>query len=101
MSVIHHSSLDVKMGGISTSWNKGFSDEHNLATGHGQGTVAISAFHLSEAKGDVERKDLVKQMWNSGAETIVSTGGIIPLRLLMPKLGSHRSRYKGGVLARH
>lgn len=65
--------IDAKLDKISASWHKGFSDEHNLIAGQGQGAVAISAFHLSEAKGDVERKDLVKQMWNSGADTIVSS----------------------------
>lgn len=71
--------IDVKLGAISTSWHKGFSDEHNLIVGQGQRVVAISAFHLSEAKSDIERKDLVKQMWNSGADTIVSSITILPL----------------------
>ena len=92
---------DVKLDGISTDWNKGFSDEYTLSARQGQNAVAISAFHLSEAKNDIERKDIVKQMWNSGAETIVSLKGVSSLVLAQQKTGSHRPRHEDGVFARH
>lgn len=52
-------------------WSKGLSSSELAASREGQ-TLALSAFHLSSLPNDVSRKELVKQIWDSGADVIVS-----------------------------
>ena len=59
------------MGALSVSWQKGFHEDNILDRENGAGAIALSAFMLSSLPNTVERKLLVKEMWNSGAEVIV------------------------------
>lgn len=52
-------------------WSKGLSDGDYASSSEGQ-TLALSAFHLSSLPTAVARKELIKQMWDSGANVIVS-----------------------------
>ena len=54
------------------SWQKSYREENKLDRTDGKGTLAISAFLLSSLPTALHRKDFVKQIWESGADTIVS-----------------------------
>ena len=61
----------VKLGSKSIRWSKGlpsseFTDDHDA------NAVAMSAFYLSSLPNVAARREVVKQMWHSGAEVIVS-----------------------------
>ncbi|KAI0756542.1 mitochondrial small ribosomal subunit Rsm22-domain-containing protein [Daedaleopsis nitida] len=62
---------DVEMGGLSVAWQKSFHEDDVIARPDGSNVMALSAFLLSSLPTHVDRKLLVKEMWNSGAEVIV------------------------------
>lgn len=52
-------------------WQRAFDEEDRIARSTGHGTLALSAFMLSSLTSPMARKNLVKEMWESGAHTIV------------------------------
>jgi len=62
---------DIHVGETRLRWQRGFSDTDKVTRSEGGGTLALSAFHLSSLPNAVARKDLVREMWSSGAELIV------------------------------
>ncbi|PIL31515.1 hypothetical protein GSI_06217 [Ganoderma sinense ZZ0214-1] len=62
---------DVDLGGISVVWQKSFHEDNAVDSVDGSNLVALSAFLLSSLPTHVDRKVLVKEMWESGAEVIV------------------------------
>uniref|UniRef100_A0A0W0FSA2 Rsm22-domain-containing protein n=1 Tax=Moniliophthora roreri TaxID=221103 RepID=A0A0W0FSA2_MONRR len=63
--------LDVKSGNTAVSWQKSFHDDDNIPQSLGHDTLALSAFYLSSLPTHLARKQLVKEMWESGAHTLV------------------------------
>jgi len=61
---------DVPHDNLTISWHGRFHHD-NLQPYDGSHTVAISAFFLSTLQHSPQRKRLVKEMWESGAGTIV------------------------------
>ncbi|EAU92266.1 3-methyl-2-oxobutanoate hydroxymethyltransferase [Coprinopsis cinerea okayama7 len=57
--------------GFSLQFKKTFSEEDNVPREEGTKTVALSAFTLSSLPTPLARKALVKEMWESGAHTLV------------------------------
>ncbi|KAH9943984.1 mitochondrial small ribosomal subunit Rsm22-domain-containing protein [Epithele typhae] len=62
---------DLGKGELDISWQKLFHEDNAIDRVDGPGTMALSAFLLSTLQTDVDRKQLVKQMWDSGAEVMV------------------------------
>jgi len=56
---------------VSLSWRKGWLAEDNVLPTNGGGLVALSAFLLTTLPNSLARKNLVQEIWNSGANTIV------------------------------
>ena len=66
--------LDVDMGGLNVAWQKSFHKDDIVDPIKRSNVVALSAFLLSSLPTSVDKKILVKEMWESGAEVIVRTG---------------------------
>ncbi|KAM5531353.1 hypothetical protein V8D89_014998 [Ganoderma adspersum] len=62
---------DVDLGGVSVAWQKSFHEDDAVDSVDGSNIVALSAFLLSSLPTHVDRKVLIKEMWESGAEVIV------------------------------
>ncbi|KAI1794008.1 Rsm22-domain-containing protein [Ganoderma leucocontextum] len=62
---------DVDVGSVSVAWQKSFHEDNAVNPIDGSNVVALSAFLLSSLPTHVDRKVLVKEMWESGAEVIV------------------------------
>ncbi|KAH9949373.1 mitochondrial small ribosomal subunit Rsm22-domain-containing protein [Amylocystis lapponica] len=62
---------DVKLGGLSISWQKSFQETDRIQRTEGGDVLALSAFMLSSLPTPLARKALVKEMWESGAGTMV------------------------------
>ncbi|KAL0951798.1 hypothetical protein HGRIS_008465 [Hohenbuehelia grisea] len=62
---------NLDLGSLSLSWQKSFKEEDKLGRSRGHDTLAISAFMLTSLPTPLARKNLVKEMWESGAHTIV------------------------------
>lgn len=63
---------DVDIGQTTVRWQKGFSDVDYVRRSEGGSVLALSAFYLSTLPTPLARKAAVKEMWKSGAGTIVS-----------------------------
>lgn len=63
---------DVDCGPLSLSWQRSWHDEDKMNRSKGSDTIALSAFMLSALPTRQARKVLVKEMWESGAEVMVS-----------------------------
>ncbi|TCD70126.1 37S ribosomal protein S22 [Steccherinum ochraceum] len=61
---------DVDLGSTTVSWNKTFHSAEKPVRSAGE-IVAISAFTMSALPTPLKRKAMVKEMWESGAETII------------------------------
>jgi hypothetical protein len=61
------------IGELSVQWQKTFHEDDHAKPADGGRTLAISAFSLSALPNAAARKQLVREMWDSGAETIVRT----------------------------
>lgn len=55
------------------SWQKSFKTEDKITREEGWNTVALSAFMLSTLPTSLAKKALAKEMWESGAHTMVRT----------------------------
>ena len=76
------------MGDLSVSWRKSFTEEDGQRQFDGESTVALSAFMLTRLATPLERKALVKQMWESGAHVMVKpTVSISTFTLFLLNLG--------------
>jgi hypothetical protein len=64
--------LDADTGNLNASWQRMLHEDDRVSRTEGSGTIALSAFSLSAMKTPLERKQLVKEMWESGADIIVS-----------------------------
>ncbi|EIW87110.1 hypothetical protein CONPUDRAFT_116167 [Coniophora puteana RWD-64-598 SS2] len=64
------SGLDI--GRRDISWSKSYhEDRHSVPREEGSNTLALSAFNLSSLNPPLARKTQVKEMWQSGAGTII------------------------------
>jgi hypothetical protein len=63
--------LDVDTGDTNFSWRRAHSSSDRLPRPEGNDVLALSAFHLSSIPNGTSRKELVKEMWESGARTLV------------------------------
>jgi ribosomal protein RSM22 (predicted rRNA methylase) len=61
----------VKLGRASLTWQKTFQDNDKIRRTDGRDVLALSAFSLSSLPTALARKTLVKEIWSSGAHTIV------------------------------
>lgn len=68
-----HTCTDIDMGNLSVSWQKCFHEDNVVGREDGSDVLALSAFLISSLPNHVDRKLLVKEMWDSGAEVMVST----------------------------
>ncbi|KAI8981200.1 mitochondrial small ribosomal subunit Rsm22-domain-containing protein [Trametes punicea] len=62
---------DVPLGQVDVSWQKSFHEDNVVDRADGARVLAISSFLLSSLPTSIERKALVKEMWNSGAEVMI------------------------------
>ncbi|EJD03728.1 Rsm22-domain-containing protein [Fomitiporia mediterranea MF3/22] len=62
---------DSNVGSASVRWHKAYSKDEQIQRSEGGDVLALSAFHLSSLPTPAARKEMVKQMWSSGAEVIV------------------------------
>ncbi|KAI0718887.1 Rsm22-domain-containing protein [Cerioporus squamosus] len=62
---------DVDTGNLGVSWQKSFHEDDIIGREDGSKVMALSAFLLSSLATHVDRKLLVKEMWDSGAEVMV------------------------------
>ncbi|TFK41920.1 mitochondrial small ribosomal subunit Rsm22-domain-containing protein [Crucibulum laeve] len=62
---------NVEMGQLSMCWQKSFKEDDRVRRIDGDKTLALSAFMLSSLSTPLARKQLVKEMWESGAHTII------------------------------
>ncbi|KAI9570198.1 Rsm22-domain-containing protein [Boletus coccyginus] len=61
----------TELGALSATWRKTFPDECRVEPAKGHSTIALSAFMLSAQPSPLSRKNMVKEMWDSGAQTII------------------------------
>jgi hypothetical protein len=64
------SATDVPHDNLDISWHRSHHDSHPQPH-NGRETIAISAFLLSTLQTSLKQKRVVKEMWESGAGTIV------------------------------
>ena len=74
--------LDIPHDSLNIAWQRKFHHDSFAQTRDGSSTIAISAFFLSTLRTSLQRKSLVKEMWESGADTIVSSLIIVDLHHL-------------------
>jgi hypothetical protein len=65
-------SSDILHDEMDISWHRGFVPDSHPQPHDGSHTLAISAFFLSTLQTSLQKKRLIKEMWKSGAGTIVS-----------------------------
>lgn len=58
-------------GSLCVTWRKAFHESDRVDRAEGQNTVALSAFMLSSLPSQFSKKRMVKEMWESGAHTII------------------------------
>jgi len=57
------------------SWQKSFQADDRISRSQAQDVMALSAFSLSSIPTPSSRRALVKEMWESGAHTMVRGSG--------------------------
>lgn len=62
----------VNVGQTRVRWQRGFSDTDHVHRSEGGNVLALSAFYLSTLASPLDRKAAVKEMWQSGANVLVS-----------------------------
>ncbi|KAI0334478.1 hypothetical protein GY45DRAFT_1318524 [Cubamyces sp. BRFM 1775] len=62
---------DIDMGGLGVSWQKSFHEDNVTERAEGANVLAMSAFLISSLPSPIERKALVQEMWDSGAEVMI------------------------------
>ena len=77
--------LAAELGDLRVSWQRMLQQDDKISKEQGGNVIALSAFALSSLQTPLAKKQLVKEMWESGANTIVSETVTSSLcRLLMP-----------------
>ncbi|KAG7099840.1 hypothetical protein E1B28_001648 [Marasmius oreades] len=61
----------VDLDNTNVSWQRSFRDDDKIPRSLGHDTLALSAFNLSSLPTHLARKAQVKEMWESGANTLV------------------------------
>ncbi|KAH7886180.1 mitochondrial small ribosomal subunit Rsm22-domain-containing protein [Phlebopus sp. FC_14] len=61
----------TKSGTLNVAWKKSFHESDRVDLREGHDTLAISAFMLSTLPTTLARKAMVKEIWESGAHTII------------------------------
>ncbi|KAH7922862.1 Rsm22-domain-containing protein [Leucogyrophana mollusca] len=61
----------VDLGSLSATWQKTFREDNKIKRTEGNDVLALSAFMLSSLPTPLSKKALVKELWESGAHTIV------------------------------
>jgi len=61
----------LDLGKLSISWQRTFKEHDQIRRSQGHDTAALSAFMLTSLSTTLERKTLVKEMWESGAHVLV------------------------------
>ena len=61
---------------LSVEHKKSIQEEDYLTREDGKNTLCLSAFVLSSLSNPLQRKQMVKEMWESGAHTLVSHTGV-------------------------
>ena len=74
------------------SWQKSFQPDDKVARSKAEDVLALSAFSLSSIPAPLSRKAVVKEMWESGAHTIVILP-LVCLRMLTDDSGDYRSQF--------
>lgn len=62
---------DVRRPDIVIQWQKSFQAEDRISRTGASDVLALSSFLLSSIPAPLSRKAVVKEMWESGAHTIV------------------------------
>ncbi|CAK5280377.1 unnamed protein product [Mycena citricolor] len=62
---------NVDTGAMRVSWRKSLADHDTVPRSEGHYTVAISAFMLTSLTTHVARKQMIKEMWASGAHVMI------------------------------
>ncbi|KAG6380818.1 mitochondrial small ribosomal subunit Rsm22-domain-containing protein [Boletus reticuloceps] len=62
---------NTELDALSATWRKSFHDEYRVDPAKGHSTIALSAFMLSAQPSPLSRKYMVKEIWDSGAQTII------------------------------
>ncbi|KAG2138665.1 mitochondrial small ribosomal subunit Rsm22-domain-containing protein [Suillus bovinus] len=62
---------DTDLGALSATWQRSFREDDKIKRSEGLDTLALSAFMLSTLQTPLARKKFVKELWESGAHTIV------------------------------
>ena len=65
--------LDIDLGSRTVNWGARRDQSKQWEHNNKSHTLALSAFYLSSLKTIASKKELVKEMWDSGAEVIVSS----------------------------
>lgn len=66
------STIGINLGKLDVTWQRSFQEHNKRPSEEADGVLALSAFMLSTIQNPLSRKALVKEMWESGADTIVS-----------------------------
>ena len=64
--------LGSDLGTTDVRWRRGYIGSEQVSRSENGELLALSAFHLSSLPNPIARKGLIKQMWSSGADVIVS-----------------------------
>ncbi|TFY71841.1 hypothetical protein EVG20_g1169 [Dentipellis fragilis] len=94
------------LGNLTVSWRKSHTTDLDSTTVEGASTLALSAFHITAIPTPVQRKALVKEMWESGADVIIimdhntpaGFGNIVEAREYLLKLGRKEAQDQGNDL---
>ncbi|KAG6334024.1 hypothetical protein ID866_5067 [Astraeus odoratus] len=61
----------IDLGSLSATWRKSFHESDRIDRAQGRNTLALSAFMLSSLPTHLARKRLIKELWESGADTMI------------------------------
>lgn len=65
---------DLDLGDLNVSFQRNFHEDNAVSREDGRGVLALSAFMLSTLSTEHARKEVLKEMWESGAGTMVCVG---------------------------
>ncbi|KIL01021.1 hypothetical protein PAXRUDRAFT_821028 [Paxillus rubicundulus Ve08.2h10] len=62
---------ETNLGALSATWQKSFHEDDCIDLAEGHDALALSAFMLSALSTPFAKRNMVKEMWDSGAHTII------------------------------
>ena len=71
LSNSHYLPVDTSINGLNVRWQKSFKEENLLMQHERPRTIALSAFMLTSLPSPFAQKEMVQEMWDSGAHTII------------------------------